>query len=303
MMRISPLFTGCAAALITPFLPDGRLDEQALRKLIQRQIAAGMNALVLLGTTGEPCSLSMEERGRVIQIGLDEAKGRLPVIIGTGSNQTPTAIAYAKQAHALGAQGQLCVTPYYNKTTQQGLVQHYTAILESCDLPMLLYSVPSRTGMRIEPETAAQLMTLPGVCGLKEAGSDMALTENILLATGGNLPIYCGNDDMIVPLMALGAVGAISVCANIVPAQTKAITHAMLAGCLAEAKDAQLALLPLIRALFSQVSPIPAKSALHMLGHIHDALRLPLTPLTEPYRSQLRDLLASMGLLPCNPEH
>jgi len=190
-MHVSPLFSGCAAALVTPFLPDGTLDEPALRRLIRMQIAADMDALVLLGTTGEPCSLSMQERERIIRIGIEETAGRMPVIVGTGSNRTQTAIAYARQAHELGAQGQLCVTPYYNKTTQQGLLHHYEAILESCSLPMILYSVPSRTGMRIEPETASQLAALPGVCGLKEAGTDMAMTEDIILATSGKLPIVC----------------------------------------------------------------------------------------------------------------
>lgn len=297
-MHVSPLFSGCAAALVTPFLPDGTLDEPALRRLIRMQTAADMDALVLLGTTGEPCSLSMQERERIIRIGIEETAGRMPVIVGTGSNRTQTAIAYARQAYELGAQGQLCVTPYYNKTSQQGLLHHYEAILESCSLPMILYSVPSRTGMRIEPETASQLAALPGVCGLKEAGTDMAMTEDIILATGGKLPIYCGNDDMTVPLMALGAVGAISVCANIVPAQTRAVTHAMLAGCLSEARSAQFTLLPLIRALFAQVSPIPAKAALHMMGLIFDELRLPLTPLAEPHRAKLMTLLGSMNLLP-----
>lgn len=297
-MHVSPLFSGCAAALVTPFLPDGTLDEPALRRLIRMQTAADMDALVLLGTTGEPCSLSMQERERIIRIGIEETAGRMPVIVGTGSNRTQTAIAYARQAYELGAQGQLCVTPYYNKTSQQGLLHHYEAILESCSLPMILYSVPSRTGMRIEPETASQLAALPGVCGLKEAGTDMAMTEDIILATGGKLPIYCGNDDMTVPLMALGAVGAISVCANIVPAQTRAVTHAMLAGCLSEARNAQFTLLPLIRALFAQVSPIPAKAALHMMGLIFDELRLPLTPLAEPHRAKLMTLLGSMNLLP-----
>lgn len=297
-MHVSPLFSGCAAALVTPFLPDGTLDEPALRRLIRMQTAADMDALVLLGTTGEPCSLSMQERERIIRIGIEETAGIMPVIVGTGSNRTQTAIAYARQAYELGAQGQLCVTPYYNKTSQQGLLHHYEAILESCSLPMILYSVPSRTGMRIEPETASQLAALPGVCGLKEAGTDMAMTEDIILATGGKLPIYCGNDDMTVPLMALGAVGAISVCANIVPAQTRAVTHAMLAGCLSEARSAQFTLLPLIRALFAQVSPIPAKAALHMMGLIFDELRLPLTPLAEQHRAKLMTLLGSMNLLP-----
>lgn len=291
-MAASPLFTGCAAALVTPFLPDGSLDEPALRSLIAVQRESRMDALVLLGTTGEPCSLSMEERARIIEIGLEEA-GDMPVIVGTGANDTRRAIQYAHQAKALGAAGQLCVTPYYNKTTQRGLLRHYTAILEESALPMLLYHVPARTGMGIAVDTAARLAEHPLVAGLKDAGGDLAYTADVLHATHGALPIYCGNDDLIAPMMACGAVGAISVVANVAPLQTAAITRAALSGCMAQAASAQQALLPLIRALFAQVSPIPAKAALSMLGQCHDVLRLPLTPMEGPERERLRELLLS----------
>ena len=289
-MAASPLFTGCAAALVTPFLADGSLDEPALRRLIAMQREAHMDALVLLGTTGEPCALSMEERTRVIEIGLEEAGG-MPVIVGTGSNDTRHAIQYAHQAKTLGAAGQLCVTPYYNKTTQHGLIRHYTAILEESALPMILYHVPARTGMGIAVETCAALSEHPLVAGLKDAGGDLSYTADVLHATHGALPLYCGNDDLIAPMMATGAVGAISVVANVMPAQTAAITRAALSGCMAQAAGAQQALLPLIRALFSQVSPIPVKAALSMLGLCEDVLRMPLTPLEEPHRERLRALL------------
>ena len=289
-MAASPLFTGCASALVTPFLPDGSLDESALRRLIAMQREARMDALVLLGTTGEPCALSMDERARIIEIGLEEAGG-MPVIVGTGSNDTRHAIQYAHQARALGAAGQLCVTPYYNKTTQHGLIRHYTAILEESALPMILYHVPARTGMGIAADTAAVLAEHPLVVGLKDAGGDLAYTADVLHAAQGALPLYCGNDDLIAPMMAAGAVGAISVVANVVPAQTAAITRAALSGCMAQAAGAQQALLPLIRALFAQVSPIPVKAALSMLGLCEDVLRMPLTPLEEPHRERLRALL------------
>lgn len=295
---MNPLFVGCAAALVTPFLPGGALDEPALRRLIAMQVDAGMEALVLLGTTGEPSTLSMTERERIITIGLEACGGRLPVIVGTGSNDTRKAIEYARQARRLGAQGQLCVTPYYNKATQAGLERHFGAILDSCDLPMILYNVPGRTGMGITAQTAAALALHPGVAGIKEASGDPALAADILHKTGGTLPVYCGNDDQILPMMAMGAVGAISVCANVVPAQTRAITHACQSGCLEQARSAQQALLALIRALFSQVSPIPVKAALAMMGLIHDELRLPLTPLEEPHRGRLREVLAQAKLLP-----
>lgn len=293
----SPLFTGCATALVTPFLPDGSLDEEALRRLISLQLDAGIDALVLLGTTGEPCTLSMDERERVIAVGLEAVGGRVPVLVGTGSNDTRRAMAYARQARKLGAQGQLSVTPYYNKTTQNGLVRHYSAILDSCDLPMILYNVPSRTGMSMSPDTLAQLAVHPNVAGLKEASGDLSLAADFIRRTHGELPLYCGNDDLIVPLMALGAVGAISVCSNILPMQTRLITFACGNGCFDEAANAQLALLPLMRALFSQVSPIPVKAALAMMGLIHDVVRLPLVPMDEPQRSRLQHLLTESGLI------
>lgn len=289
-MAASPLFTGCAAALVTPFCSDGTLDEPALRRLVAAQREARMDALVLLGTTGEPCALSMDERTRVIEIGLEEA-GDMPVIVGTGANDTRHAIEYAHQAKALGAAGQLCVTPYYNKATQRGLIRHYTAILEESALPMILYHVPTRTGMGISVETAARLSEHPLVAGLKDAGGDLSYTADVLHAARSALPLYCGNDDLIAPMMAAGAVGAISVVANVLPLQAAAITRAALSGCTAQAAAAQQALLPLIRALFAQVSPIPVKAALSMLGQCEDVLRLPLTPLEEPYRERLRALL------------
>ena len=293
----SPLFTGCATALVTPFLPNGSLDEEALRRLILLQLDAGIDALVLLGTTGEPCTLSMDERERVIAIGLETAGERVPVVIGTGSNDTRRAIEYARQARKLGAQGQLSVTPYYNKTTQNGLIRHYSAILDSCDLPMILYNVPSRTGMSMNPDTLAQLAVHPNVAGLKEASGDLSLATDFIQRTHGELPLYCGNDDLIVPLMALGAAGAISVCSNILPLQTRLITFACRNGCFDEASNAQQALLPLIRALFAQVNPIPVKAALAMMGLIHDVVRLPLVPMDEPQRSRLQRVLEDCSLI------
>lgn len=292
----APLFTGCATALVTPFTKDGALDEATLRRLIDRQLSAGIDALVLLGTTGEPCTLTMDERARVIAAGMESSQGRVPVIVGTGANDTRRAIEYARQAYALGAQGQLCVTPYYNKATQDGLVRHFFAIADACPLPMIAYNVPGRTGMSLTPETAASLAEHPGIVGLKEASGDLSLALRILLATEGRLPLYCGNDDLILPLMAIGAVGAVSVVSNVLPAQTHALTRACLSGCTEQARAAQLALLPLIRALFSQVSPIPTKAALSMMGLCEDALRLPLTPMEEPQRSVLHALLRRQGL-------
>ncbi len=295
-MSNAPLFSGCATALITPFQQDGSLDESALRHLIERQIDAGMDALILLGTTGEPCTLTMNERERVISIGIETACGRIPVIVGTGSNDTRRAMSYALQAQRLGAQGQLTVTPYYNKATQSGLIRHYQAILSCCDLPMILYHVPGRTGMSMHPETASLLASHPNIVGLKEASGSLSRAKEFIEHTDGCLPIYCGNDDQIADMIDLGAKGAISVLSNALPLQTRAITTAALAGCTKEAHTAQDSLLPLIRLLFAQVNPIPVKACLSMLGLIHDELRLPLTPLEEPYRGKLQELIEQMHI-------
>lgn len=291
---MSPLFTGCATALVTPFLPDGSVDIDALRKLIRLQLDAGIDALVLLGTTGEPCTLTMQERETIIQTAA-ELKPQIPVIVGTGSNDTRRAIEYARQAKQLGAAGQLCVTPYYNKASQDGLIRHYSAIMDACDLPMIFYNVPGRTGMSITAKTAAALAKYPHAAGIKEASGSIALSAEIMQET--DLPLYAGNDDLIVPLMAMGAQGVVSVCSNILPIQTRAITRACLAGCFDDAREVQTALLPLIRMLFSQVSPIPIKAAMNMMNLIHDVLRLPLTSMEGPDRIRLKDLLQEMELI------
>ena len=290
----NPLFSGCATALVTPFLPDGSLDLNGLRRLIGTQIEAGIDALVLLGTTSEPSTLSMAERETVIRTGIEMASGKIPVIVGTGSNDTRRAIDYAHQAKQLGADGQLCVTPYYNKATQSGLVRHFSAVLDACALPMILYNVPGRTGVNLSIPAVSDLAAHPHIAGIKEASGSMPYAAEIIHATQGTLPVYCGNDDAITPLMALGAIGAISVCSNIVPIQTRALTQACLNGCFDEARNMQLTLLPLIDLLFSQVNPIPAKAALAMMDQIHDVLRLPLTPMEEPHRSQLHHALQAL---------
>ena len=296
----APLFSGCAAAMITPFHKNGSIDTDALTRLIDMQIKAGMDAIVLLGTTGEASTLSMQEREQVISLGVQTAGKFMPVIVGTGSNDTRRAIEYARQAKSLGAAGQLSVTPYYNKTTQRGLLRHFTAIADSCDLPMILYNVPSRTGINMDASTAKMLCAHPGIAGIKEASGNLSLTADIIQQTEHHLPVYCGNDDVIVPMMAQGAAGAISVVANMLPMQTRTITHACLNNCYTQAQEAQDALLPLIRLLFSQVNPIPIKAALAAMGLIQDELRLPLTPMEEPYRSHLIDSLSAMGLIKTN---
>lgn len=292
-----PLFAGCATALVTPFTPSGDIDEPALRRLIAMQLSAGIDAIVLLGTTGEPSTLDMAERERVIAVGLKVTEGRVPVIVGTGANDTRKAAEYARQAKALGAHGQLCVTPFYNKASQIGLLRHYEAILSAADLPMIVYNVPSRTGMTIAADTARALALHPLVMGIKEASGDLALTTAILAKTDGSLPVYCGNDDLIMPMMAMGAVGAISVSANVVPDRMRALTNACLSHRYAQAQKTQRTLMPLIGALLTQVNPIPVKAALSMMGLCADVLRLPLTPMESPHRERLRGELLRMGLI------
>ena len=269
-----------------------------MRRLIAIQLDSRVDALVLLGTTGEPCTLTMDERKRVIEIGLETANGSLPIIVGTGSNNTRQAIEYARQAEQLGAQGQLCVTPYYNKATQAGLIRHYHTILESCPLPLIVYNVPSRTGVGLTADTVLRLNEHPLIAGIKEASGNPVLTAEILAQSRNPIHIYCGNDDQILPLMSLGAYGAISVVSNAAPAQVHALTSALLTGDMRSAREKQFELLDLIQALFSQVNPIPVKAALSMMGLIHDSLRLPLTPLEEPYREKLRLALQKLNLIP-----
>lgn len=292
-----PLFTGCATALVTPFLPDGSLDVPALERLIVRQVDAGIDALVLLGTTGEPCTLSMDEREAVIRTGIELAADKIPVIIGTGSNDTRRSMDYAMQAKRLGAHAQLCVTPYYNKATQQGLIRHFSTVLDTCELPMILYNVPGRTGVSLSVNTISALSKHPHVIGLKEASGSISFASEILRVTDGALPLYCGNDDAVTALMSMGALGSISVCSNVVPMQMRALTLACLSDCFTEARNMQLSMLPLINLLFAQVNPIPVKAALAMQGLIYDALRLPLTPMEEPHRSALQTAMKNMHLL------
>ena len=294
----SPVFTGCAAALVTPFLPDGSIDQPALRRLISIQIEARADAIVLLGTTGEPSTLTMKERELVIRTGTETIANKIPLIIGTGSNDTKKAVEYARQAKELGANAQLTVTPYYNKTTQAGLIRHYNMIMDSCELPLIAYNVPGRTGLSLHADTIMTLTEHPNFSGIKEASGNTELTTQILERTQQTLPVYSGCDELILPLMSLGASGAISVCANCAPSRTQQLTKACLEGDFHSARLMQMKLMPLIRALFAQVNPIPVKAALSLMGLIHNQLRLPLTPLEEPYRDKLRQVLIDCELIP-----
>ncbi len=292
-----PLFVGAATALITPMQKDGSVDYQALETLIENQLANGIQALVPCGTTGEPATLSLDEWQEVIRRTVLQVHHRVPVIAGTGGNNTRDVIERAALAKALGADAQLCVTPYYNKTTQEGLTAHYRAIADASELPLILYSVPSRTGMAISLETLKKLSLHPNIIGLKEAGGDIGRTGDILAACGDELPVFCGSDEMTVPMLSLGAAGVISVLSNALPSAVAGMTESWMNGNIAEARTLQLRYLPLIRLLFRQVSPIPIKAVMHLMGLCENELRLPLLPLDAEAEQVLRLELIRLKVL------
>ena len=293
----APLFKGSATALITP-MKNGEIDLPALDRLLERQLSGGIQALVPCGTTGEPATLSPEEWRTVIARTVDVVGKRVPVIAGTGGNNTRDVIEKANLARQLGADAQLCVTPYYNKTTQEGLLAHYRAIARETALPVILYSVPARTGMAISVDTLKELSRLDQIVALKEAGGDIARAADIRVACGDDLPLYCGADEMTVPMLSIGASGVISVLSNAMPEAVRAMTDAWFSGNVSEAGRAQLLLLPLIRLLFRQVSPIPIKAALHLMGVCENELRLPLVPLSGDSLEPLRRELERLEVLP-----
>ena len=290
------MFEGVATAIVTPF-NQGTIDFPVMNRLLDLQLAAGVDAIVVCGTTGEASTMTDNEKLALIAHTVKYCAGRCKIIAGTGTNDTAHTLQLSRVAASMGADAVLMVTPYYNKTTQSGLIRHYHAILDACPLPMILYNVPGRTGMGLSADTAAALSRHPSVVGLKEASGSSTLTGEILEKTRGELPIYCGNDDQILPMMAQGSCGAISVVSNILPDKTRALTRACLERRMDDAQALQLELMPLIRALFLQVSPIPVKAALAMMGLIHDELRLPLAQMDEPYRSRLKQALLDTRLL------
>lgn len=272
-------FTGFAPALITPFTAKGQVDLDAFGRLCRRQLDAGAAALVVLGTTGEPSTLTAQEREALITACVTQSAGRVPVIVGTGSNDTKAACRLAREAATLGADAQLCVTPYYNKTTQEGLIAHFCAVAEAAPLPLIAYNVPSRTGLNLLPETMARLCAHPGVVGVKEAAGDAAQLCELARVLGGEKALYSGNDDLAFITLALGGSGTISVYANAFPERMAALHSAFFAGDLARARALQLDMLPLVRALFSRPSPIPIKALMAHMGLCENVLRLPLVPM------------------------
>lgn len=295
-MEKKHIFTGTATALVTPMKEDG-VDYEALGNLIDWQVASGVKALVVCATTGEAPTLTDNEHCKVLEFAIERSKHRVPIIAGTGSNDTAHAIMMTQFACAIGADAVLCVTPYYNRPTQSGLIASFTAIADAATAPVILYNIPSRTGTSIEPETFEVLGDHPNIVGIKEASGRLPKIMETFRRVRGKLDVYSGNDDQTLPLLAMGGKGLISVAANVVPAQTVALCEKFFAGDIAGAADVQLELLPLMQALFYQTNPIPVKAALARMGRIEDRLRLPLTPMEEPHRGKLFRIMEEMGLI------
>ena len=288
-MYEKPLFTGVCTALVTPFL-RGEVNYPMLERLLQAQLDAGINAIVICGTTGESPTLSDCEKLELFRRSKEFVGDQCKIIAGTGSNCTEHAVCLSQAAQALGVDGLLVVSPYYNKATPEGLFAHYSAIAAAVQLPCILYNVPSRTGVDIPVEVYRSLSRIPNIAGVKEASSDIVKVARILCECPG-FPVWSGNDDQIVPVMALGGSGVISVLSNVAPEKTKAMADAALDGDFDTAAALQLRLLPLIRALFSEVNPIPVKAAMKELGFDCGNCRLPLTPMSEENFRKLREAL------------
>ena len=291
------IFEGAATAIITPFDKSGKIDFESFGSLIDFQIAEGIDAIVAAGTTGEGSTLTDKEHRAVIKFCVERTAHRVPVIAGTGSNDT----AYAKELTAaaceLGADAMLLVTPYYNKATQAGLVKSFSDIADVSDKPCILYNVPSRTGCNILPETVAELAKHPNIVGIKEASGNISQIAETARLSGGDFSIYSGNDDQIVPIMSLGGSGVISVLSNVLPRETSQMCKLCLNGDYRTAAKMQLKYLPLISALFSEVNPIPAKAAMAAMGYGDNSLRLPLTPIESAHKETLLAEMKNLGII------
>lgn len=287
---------GAMVALVTPFRDDA-IDELALKRLVEMHVEAGTSALVPCGTTGESATLSHEEHDRVIELTVEAARGRIPVIAGTGSNNTREAIRLTKHAKDVGADASLLITPYYNRPTQRGIYLHFKAIAQAVELPLILYNIAMRTAVNIEPDTFAQLAELRNIVGVKEASGNLEQMSRILQVTQGRLALLSGDDALTLPVLAIGGTGVISVTANLVPRDVRAMVDAFHAGRQEEALRWHQRLLPLTKALFLETNPIPVKTAMGLLGLIDPQLRLPLCEMSEPNGARLRTALEQYGLL------
>jgi len=289
------IFTGSAVAIVTPFNEEG-VDFNKLKELLEWHVESGTDAIVICGTTGEASTMSEQERKEAIKFTVDVINKRIPVIAGTGSNNTKAAIDMSRWAESIGVDGLLVITPYYNKTTQQGCIAHFKAIAEAVSLPIIIYNVPSRTGLNIAPATLCELSKIDNIAAVKEASGNIAQVAEIAHLCGDRLDIYSGNDDQIVPLMSLGGKGVISVLANIVPKETHELCQAFLDGDLKKALKLQLDMLPLINALFIETNPIPVKTAMNLMGMNVGNLRLPLVNMSPKNLEILKKEMLAFGL-------
>ena len=292
------IFTGAGVAIITPMNEDGSINYDELGRIIENQIAGGTDAIIICGTTGESSTMNDEEHIKCIKYAVDKTAKRIPVIAGTGSNCTDTASYLTKQAQNAGADAALVVTPYYNKATQNGLIAHYTDIAKHTDLPIILYNVPSRTGCKLEAATIAKLVKDVGnIVGVKEATGDIAFATQIMYDTQGDIDMYSGNDDMIVPMLSIGGKGVISVLSNVAPEDTHNICAEYFAGNVEKSRELQIKYLELIHSLFCEVNPIPVKKALELMGFYGGNVRLPLTQLEPAHTERLKKAMIETGIL------
>lgn len=292
------IFRGAGVALITPFNSDNSVNFSELERIIEDQVSNGTDAIIVCGTTGEPATMTEDEKLSVIRCAVEKVAGRIPVIAGTGANSTQTVIDFSKKVENLGVDGLLIVTPFYNKATQKGLYAHYSTIAKGIDLPIIMYNVPSRTGCNLLPETAVSLANdFPNIVGIKEASGNISQIVRLAQLSQGILDIYSGNDDQIIPILSLGGIGVISVLSNVAPKDTHNMVMEYLEGDTKRALELQLKYVDLVDALFSEVNPIPVKSAMNMMGYEAGGLRLPLTELEMKHKTQLQDELRKVGLV------
>lgn len=292
------IFKGAGVAIVTPMHEDGKVNYEKLEELLEYQIANSTDAIIICGTTGESSTMTHGEHLQTIKFAIDKVAGRVPVIAGTGSNCTETAIMMSQEAASYGADALLIVTPYYNKATQKGLIRHYTQIAESVpQTPIIMYNVPSRTGCNLQPATVAALVkNVKNIVGIKAASGDLSQIAKMMSLTEGNIELYSGNDDQVLPILSLGGLGVISVLSNVAPKQTHDMVMNFLEGNLAEAAKLQLEAIPLINALFCEVNPIPVKTALNLMGWNVGPLRMPLCEMEPENEARLSKALADYGI-------
>ena len=291
------IFKGAGVAIVTPMKADGEVNYDVLGEMLEAQIQGGTDAIIICGTTGESATLTEEEHSAVIRYAIKKVNKRIPVIAGTGSNCTATAIKLSKEAEKDGADGLLLVTPYYNKATQNGLIAHYTAIANAVNIPIILYNVPSRTGCNLLPETIAKLVkNVKNIVGVKEASGNISQIAKVKFLCGDDVDLYSGNDDQVVPILSLGGIGVISVLSNVAPKETHDMVMDYLNGDLEKAREMQLKALPLIDALFSEVNPIPVKKAMSFLGWEAGPLRAPLSEMEDAHAEVLKQAMKDFGI-------